>query len=58
MGAASVFTICAIGPLAVNLGLHRHTMSRPRIALDVILFFSCIVMAVTGTVSVFLPNVR
>jgi multisubunit Na+/H+ antiporter MnhB subunit len=56
LGAFTVFLICAIVPIAANIALHRHTMSKFRIALDISLLLVSIAMAVTGTVFVFLPK--
>lgn len=56
LGAFSVFLICAIGPLAANLSLHRQTMSYAHIGVDVVLIAVSVVMAVLGTVFVFLPK--
>lgn len=56
LGAFSVFLICAIGPLAANLALHRRYMSRLNICSDVVLLLVSVAMAVSGTVAVFLPK--
>lgn len=56
LGAFTVFTICAIGPIGANLALHRKSMSKAHIALDVLLLIISVCMAVIGTVFIFLPQ--
>ena len=56
LGAFSVFIICAIGPLAANLALHRKTMSKLVIVLNWVLLLISVAMGAVGTVFVFLPK--
>lgn len=56
MGSAMAFSICIVLPLAFNLKLFRHQLSRIEQILNSILIVVCSVMAVVGTVWVFLPR--
>ena len=50
------FSICIILPLAFNLKLFHGELTRGETVLDWCLIFVCSVMAVVGTVWVFLPR--
>jgi len=58
LGAFSVFIICAIGPLAANIALHRKSMSKTVIVLNWVLLLISVAMGAVGTVFVFLPKHR
>lgn len=56
LGSAMAFSICLILPLAFNLKIFTDTLPRWERALNWVLIVVCSVMAVIGTVWVFLPR--
>lgn len=56
MGSVMCFSICIILPLAFYLKMFSHEISRKERILDWVLIITCSVMAVVGTVWVFLPK--
>lgn len=56
MGSVMCFSICIVLPLAFYLKLFGHEISRRERIFDWFLIVSCSIMAVVGTVWVFLPK--
>ncbi len=56
MGSVLCFSICIILPLAFYLKIFGKEISRKERILDWFLIISCSVMAIIGTVWVFLPK--
>ena len=56
MGSVMCFSICIILPLAFYLKIFGNEISRKERILDWSLIISCSIMAVVGTVWVFLPK--
>ena len=56
LGSAMAFSICIILPLAFHLKLFGKEISKKEKALDWFLIVACSIMAVIGTVWVFLPK--
>ncbi len=56
MGSVLCFTICIILPLAFYLKIFGKEISRKERILDWFLIVSCSIMAIIGTVWVFLPK--
>ena len=56
MGSAMAFSICIVLPLAFHLKLFGEEMGRKEKVLNYLLIVVCSIMAVIGTVWVFLPK--
>ena len=56
LGSAMAFSICIILPLAFHLKIYSDTIGTKEKALNWLLIIVCSVMAIIGTVWVFLPK--
>ena len=56
MGSAMAFSICIVLPLAFHLKLFRHELGMQEKVLNWFLIIVCSIMAIVGTVWVFLPK--
>ena len=56
MGSAMAFSICVVLPLAFHLKLYGHELGMKEKVLNWFLIIVCSIMAIVGTVWVFLPK--
>ena len=56
MGSAMAFSICIVLPLAFHLKMFRHELGMKEKVLNWFLIIVCSIMAIVGTVWVFLPK--